>query len=244
MLKLQKLRFEVSGQPIDLDISTAVANSLASKSNTSVYNSTEALGSASVNGAGTSSTPGTTSSTFQVDQNRPIMKDLRSNSNPNFAGGTASGRTSPRVSHARSSQIGKLFKAFSFSSRQGSESSLKSTGSISSIIDIGPDGPASDAFGYIRSDSSITRDKVQYLIAETQRKLEIEEEVKEGAQKMMEASANMHNMPESKSMKADLTSKITECTDKIFIFQKALTHFHSLELVKTEFFGKSRVIEE
>jgi hypothetical protein len=216
MLKLQKLRLEVSGQLIDLDISAAVAESQ------------------SANAKSTSKSIETISAPIQTSTAVPfgaLGSSIRPNPNP---GVNSSGKTSPRISHSRSSQFGKIFKAFSFHSRRESVNSLKSLESAASLVDIVSESPATNAFGYIRADSSITRDKVRFLITETQRKLEIEEEVKEGAQKMMEATTTIHNMPESKGLKAELSTKIAECTDKIFIFQKALTHFQSLDL---EFFG-------
>lgn len=219
MLKLQKLRLEVSGQLIDLDISAAVAESQSANAK-STSKSIETI-----------SAPIQTSTAVPFGALGSSIRPSYSNTNP---GVNSSGKTSPRISHSRSSQFGKIFKAFSFHSRRESVNSLKSLGSAASLVDIVSESPATNAFGYIRADSSITRDKVRFLITETQRKLEIEEEVKEGAQKMMEATTTIHNMPESKGLKAELSTKIAECTDKIFIFQKALTHFQSLDL---EFFG-------
>ncbi|KAJ3346407.1 Serine/threonine kinase [Kappamyces sp. JEL0680] len=149
-------------------------------------------------------------------------------------------KSTAKAATRKPSKINGLLKAFALSKRSNSESALSSSGS--SIPDLGVGFPADNLFGnqpwwltslsgYIRSDTSITRDKVQYLIEEMQRKLEIEDRVREGTQRMIEAT-EMHSHAEAKKTKLDLDRKMAECVAKIFILQKALVQYQGLDLPK------------
>ena len=124
--------------------------------------------------------------------------------------------TYPRKS---SSKLSGMLKRFTLSRRQ-SDSSIASIGMSMPDLSL---TPSLSTFGYIRSDTSITRDKVQFLIQEIQKKLEIELRIKDGTLKMLEANTN----PKSKK---DLQVKLNEGESKIQILTKSLSNYHSIDL--------------
>jgi hypothetical protein len=71
------------------------------------------------------------------------------------------------------------------------------------------------------------------MIAEIQRKLDIEDRVKEGTQRMIEATETQ-SQPETRKTKMDLDVKMIECIAKIYILQKALFQYQGLELLKSD----------
>jgi Hr1 repeat len=128
-----------------------------------------------------------------------------------------------------SSKFSGMLKRFTLSRRQ-SDSSINSIGiSMPELNQV----PATSTFGYIRSDTTITRDKVQYLIREIQRKLEIEKRVKDGTLRMLESNSNLKS-------KRDLEVKYNESESKIQILGKSLQNYHSINLGQD---GNLKVLE-
>lgn len=173
------------------------------------------------------------------ESNHSISRLSASHQNPSDS--LASLKSTPKMQ--KKSKLGGLFKGFSFSvgkNEQDPKADELKTGSKSNLFlppDVVVQSPATSVFGYICSSSSINREKVDHFVHEIVRKLEIEEEVKEGAQKMIEA-ITLHNLNEKqKDAKVELTRKINDCVEKAFILEKAMAQYNSLVLEKTSLIG-------
>ncbi|KAJ3268592.1 Serine/threonine kinase [Terramyces sp. JEL0728] len=137
-------------------------------------------------------------------------------------GPTAPKLEARKITRRKTSNLGGLLQRFTLKSRSHSATSL------SEVFEGDPGIPPISRFGYIRSDTSITRDKVKYMYAEIQHRLEVEQRVKEGTDKMLHARAEVETTNEKITL--DLKSKSQDCMGKIFILQRSLLAYQSVNI--------------
>ncbi|KAJ3253607.1 Serine/threonine kinase [Boothiomyces macroporosus] len=127
-----------------------------------------------------------------------------------------------KITRRKTSNMGGLLQRFTLKSRSHSATNLNE------VFEGDPGVPPISRFGYIRSDTSITREKVKIMYAETQHRLEVEQRVKEGTDKMLHARAEVDST--NSKIIEDLKSKSQECMGKIFILQRSLLAYQSLNI--------------
>ncbi|KAJ3010158.1 Serine/threonine kinase [Thoreauomyces humboldtii] len=112
------------------------------------------------------------------------------------------------------------------SSRSAAASSTSSLSSIAGPDFTGPSSVVLSQFDYLRRDTAITSEKVNYKLGEVRSKLDIELKVKAGTERMREAMGA--NTDGDNKRKVEIDEKMQESRAKVGILQKALQRYEGL----------------
>jgi hypothetical protein len=81
----------------------------------------------------------------------------------------------------------------------------------------------------LRVDTALTSDKVKYKVKEIRNKIEIEQKVKSGTERMIQV------LDRNDSYRyAQAADKMLECTSKIQLLQKSIQRYQSISVVPEE----------
>ncbi|KAJ3149573.1 Serine/threonine kinase [Geranomyces variabilis] len=132
------------------------------------------------------------------------------------------------------------------SSRSAAASSTSSLSSMTSDLTGGPQVPVLCQFDYLRRDTAITSEKVKYKLQEVRLKLEIEQKVKAGTERMREAmgGAAAAASDGDTKRKVEVDEKYQESNAKVAILQKAQQRYQGLSLNEEKQAPQSTDVED
>ncbi|KAH6564395.1 hypothetical protein BASA62_007960 [Batrachochytrium salamandrivorans] len=263
MLKLQQRRLVISGEPVDPDLQSRVEAVVHSSRPITMLSTSSALAidhgldpAASASGlmssppqrpffhhAASTSMLDSFNSTQSVDPSAPVAPAMIARSTTALS--IQSTATLPR--RGPSNMIGSFLNTIGI---RRPPNELNSNASHSSLLCIAEGLASSNSqvavsnFGYLRSDSTITADKVKFKLEYAQHRLDVEQNVRQATERMIQGSGisdtNVQNSqtlagasgttPLNSKLRQTLDDTLNEANARIAIFTKAVMRYQGLNI--------------
>ncbi|KND02050.1 AGC/PKC protein kinase [Spizellomyces punctatus DAOM BR117] len=153
---------------------------------------------------------------------------------PSFYGDNRTGRMS-----LTATMLGAILNTFGVRGRSGhstpkstAASSSSSLNSIAAPDSSGSGGHALTQFDYLRRDTPITSEKVKYKLQEVKFKLDVEQKVKTGTERMRQALAEDSDADPKRRLEVE--EKMAEANAKVAILHKAQQRYQGLYVQEDE----------